>query len=219
MTLDDIKLHLQLSLTADKVDFPDMDEHVHRAVVMGLEEFWGAYSWNFKATEIPFTIDGSTNDYDLPDNFESIKSVREETSASGGHLRFYLKEDFDNMVPKISSTSTGTPAIYTIYRNADAGWKIKLYPNVGASTVIYLDYFVSTPSDATAVPEKFVHGVLAFAAKHAYPFGHIGKLNAQRAAAVELKALIKKDRIDNSRMTVMLTETDDPVREKYVFEI
>lgn len=220
MTLDEMQEVLEASLTADKVDYPNLDTVVAIAVQTGLKEFWGAHSWSFKSTETTMTVDGTTDDYDLPDNFSSIKVVREENSTHGRKLQYRLKEDFDKDIPRIGSMTTGDPVIYTIYYNGDDGlYKIKIFPNVSSSTTLYIDYYRTTPADSASVPDKFAPLILTYAAKNAYPFGHIGKMNAQRAATFELKEMIKKDKIDDSRMTVMQTTADEPVREKYVFEI
>ena len=75
MTDAQLKKHLQALLQASHLDDPEADAHVDRAVEMGISEFWGAYPWTFKAVEDSMTLTASQDQYDLPDDFESIKSI------------------------------------------------------------------------------------------------------------------------------------------------
>ena len=53
----------------------------------------------------------------------------------------------------------------------------------------------------------YISGLMAFIAKHAYPYGHIGRVNAGREAVMELSRLRKIDKLDRSKMTVMFDDT------------
>ena len=215
MTNKNMREHLSAILTADKIDIPDMSEHADRAIAVGIAEFWGAYPWTFRNSDTTLTISSSAEEYNLPSDFDSIVSLREQDSSNGLKLSRKIKEDFDELAPKLSAHATGNPQIYTIYRDSDNKTKIAFFPQPSSSTTYYITYHREAPSALSGIPTKMHGGVLNFAAKHAYPFGSQGRSAAASMALVELGRLIKTDKLGSASITMMNDDTSDQVIRNY----
>ena len=208
MTNSELKTHFTSLLASEGLTFSNVQAHIDRAVKVGIKDFWGAHDWSFRSVDTTLSISSTAESYDLVDNFAGFKSVRERTSASGTDLVYKTKEDFDLLIPRPDSISAGTPDWFTIFRDEEnKKWKIAFYPRPSAAMTIYMDILQTAPTEADTIPDDYVSGLMAFIAKHAYPYGHVGRVNAGREALVELTRLRRIDKLDKSRITVMLDDT------------
>lgn len=190
-------------LATEKIEFADPVQHVDRAINLGLADFWGAHPWSFKQYEYSLTCSGEETD-ELPDEFESFRSVREEERNLGGKPFFVNKEDFDAAIPKVSWHAQGIPQMYTAYKDADKNkWYVKWYPQPEGGEVMYLSLYMDTPDDVSRVPNRFTAALDAHIAKFVYPFGTPGFINARTVAEGELKKAKYRDKLNQSKMTVM----------------
>ena len=196
---------------AEKIDVGSIDDHVDRAISLGLSDFWGDHPWSFKQYEYSLTCSGEETD-ELPDGFESFRIAREEETNLGGKLIYKTKEQFDSLVPRVSWHGTDTPQMYTAYRDANDGkWYMKCWPPPAGGEVVYLSLYLDTPNDVHQVPYRFHSALDACIAKHVYPYGHPGFLGAEAAAGTRLKQARYRDKVNQSKMTVMLDETSQQI--------
>ena len=216
MTLDEIKDHLEAIAKADALPIEDLGEHAKRSALLGLQEVWGAHDWNFRCVDVNFTLTSSADSYDLPDNFDQMRSIREQGSSTGQALAYYIKDDFDALLPKPSAMSTGTPVAYTVFQDGDdSTWKVSFLPKPSGAMTLPMTYLAKAPSDTSNMPTKFHGGVMAFGAKHLYPYSHLGRKQAYGEAKSELADLKRIDQLNVGRVTEMPDETDQGFKAKY----
>lgn len=216
MTNATLKTHFTDLLAAENLTFPNVAQHVDRAVKIGLEDFWGAYDWSFRSADVELAITTTAESYDLADEFAGFRSVREKTSTQGADLIYKTKEDFDMLLPRPDVHAAGTPKWFTVFRDQENDkWKISFHPRPSAAMTIYIDQVLIAPRKVDAIPGDFVSGLMAFIAKHIYPYGHIGRLNAGKEAIVELVRLRQIDKVDKSHITVMFDDTREQSTFRY----
>ena len=206
MTTQDYKDRFVSLIEGRDVVPGDTVKYVENAIKLGLADFWGAHSWTFKHYQYSLVIPSSVTEesFDLPDNFESLRAVREEEGSIGHKLVYFTLEDFTEKVPKLSWHGQGRPQAYTLFMDADKGrWQIKFYPKPAGGETIYISMLMTAPSDCDVVPDKFASCLDAFIAKHVYPYGHPGRQGAAVQAEREYLKAQNKDRLNQSTMTQM----------------
>jgi len=153
---------------AELVDDAALQGFIDRAVSDGLREFWGANMWTFAEKVDTMTTTASTAEYALPLDFDSMISIREQTSSSGRSLEYVPREQFDKLAPRPDQIANGTPTTYTIFNN-DSQSKNKLritfFPVPDAAITLYRWYRI-VPDKIDQVPDKFVGAVKAITWKH-----------------------------------------------------
>ncbi len=213
MTHDEYKKHFKAMLAGARIDIPEPDRHITRAISQGLKEFWGAKNWIFRETERTLTMDSTADQYNLPADFDGFKTIREEGSTRGRDLTYRTKEDFSRMLPKLSSHTTGNPTTFTIFRDADNGkWKIRFYPRPTGGESVIISMILATPTDVTAVPDRFHCGLEPTIGKHVFPYGSLARQDAAAESEREIKKLEANNTMDMSSMTTFRTTTTDQVR-------
>jgi hypothetical protein len=217
MTREEYKRHFVGLLKAVGMTIPTVEKHVNRCIDEGLRDFWGVRPWTFKEREHTLGTTTGSDTYDLPDDFESFRTVREGVTNRGRLLQYMPKEDFDKFVGVASDYSSGTPKIFTIFREQASGvYKIRFYPPLGGGEDIFISMFITTPPDVDAVPDKFQSGLEATIAKYVFPYGSAAQTAALVKADNEVRTLDAQDKIDQSRAThfgdgtqVAFVNTDD----------
>ena len=214
MTFDEIKDHLEAMGKADSLAFPDMTAHVARSARLGLNGFWGAHDWTFRCDSVELSLTSSAESYELPENFDQVRSIREKTTNSGLNLTYYIKNDFDMLLPKPGAVSTGTPAAFTIFRDNNK-WYVSFLPKPSGAITLYLDFTMTPPSGLDPIPEKFHDGVLAWAFKNFFPFSHRSRPQAYVEARTELERLEKIDQLNVGRLTHFPDGTEEALDFQY----
>ena len=209
-------------LEADAIKVPNIAKHVELAIQAGLDEFWGANNWYFKAEECEFAItDIGEESYELPDRFDGVGTVRERASGTGLRLRYFPREEFFRLVPDATAYGTSNVQAFTVYREADDDNKLMIafFPRPSSAQTFYITGYRKPPAKESValVPERFQGGLLAFIAKHVYPFGHKGRLTASALAAQELKRLETQNKLDLSDYVRFGDSSDEPTHKKYDF--
>lgn len=200
MTREEYTDHFVGILNADKgVEIADITKHVLRAIDAGLQMFWAASNWSFKESEYSLSLSATADDYDLPDDFDSFRVVWEEETSYGYKLQHFARERFVEMMPKLSAHSTGTPRMFTIYRDEGAGaWKISFYPRTAGSETIKIAYYLTTTTEPDNIPDKAQSALEACIAFKVYPPGHPSKQGTYAEALDEIHRLERIDRVDQS---------------------
>lgn len=208
-TSDYIKRYSALLAVDESIKLDDVDSYVRTGVELGLSTFWGVLPWSFKTYEYTLTLTAAAESYALPDDTEAVQDVREEETNTGYKLRFLIKEDFDEMVPRLAHHNNNTPQLYTLYYDTDKQkMYIKFWPPAGGSESFYMTILRRTPADCSLVPGKYEGALDAFIAKFVYPHGHPGHASAVATAEMELRKAHVADKQKFSRMTQMGTEDD-----------
>ncbi len=196
-------------VAAMELKVPDALQYTQRAIQSGLQRFWGASKWSFKGGTYKLVISAASDSYDLPDNFDSMITLREETSNKGLKLSFMEKEAFDAFVPKQSAWSSNNPYHYTIFYEENGKRVISVYPRP-SSTTLYLHYLKTTPADVTRVPDKFQGGVESAISMSIFLPGKSSRKVAYNEFREEVKRLEVQDKQDMSKYLKYKTEADIP---------
>ena len=167
MTQEEYVDYFAAILKTESPNFPDPEDHATRAIQAGHDAFWGANNWQFKSAEATLTITSSAESYDLPDDFESLRSLRADETSRGLRLQFLSKPEFDRAFPKQTAYSTGKPQVITVFQdlNDNGRWKASFFPRPdGAMTLPYTYYRVPAPASDLGdnIPSKFKSGMEAF---------------------------------------------------------
>lgn len=215
MTYDEYTLHFADLITATKLEVSDPAAYAARCVVQGIKAFWGANNWYFKERQYDLVITATADDYDLPSNFETVRISREHSSNQGGRIQFKSKEDFDALVPKLETFSSGNPQIMTIYRDlATEKWKIAFFPRPTAMTIkmsLSLEVGKEPEKACEWIPERFHSGLEAFIAYHIFPPGSKARADAYQEARLELERLQTRNRVSDRQMNFMPDGTNETV--------
>lgn len=193
----------------------NVDKYVENAISMGLKQFWGAKPWSFKQRQAILTIGTASDSYDLPADFDSMISIREESSIQGFRIEHVNKEMFDQLVPRQSFPADNNfSLIYTVFTIEDEDAKtnskkvISIHPRP-SSTSIPILYNKTTPDNLSEIPDKFQSGLEAFVAAHIFLPGFDQRIKAYNEARVETNRLEVQDNLDRSDLERHLIETSD----------
>lgn len=197
---------------AAKIELDSVQEYVSDAVNSGRNRFWGANNWTFKQRVATLSLDTSAESYDLPQDFQGMKTLREQNSNSGLRLKYFPREEFDRMVPKLSAFQTGYPQIYTIFGATSGQRKIRFYPQPTAQDLDML-YYCLAPTDTSAIPDSHQSGVKAAIAVDIYLPGMRGFESAYNEFIAEIKRLQIVDKSDMSDYTKYQDDTDRTITE------
>ena len=194
MTRTDIAEYLVYLAKQSGLPDDGLTDHVDRCIDMGLAEFWTARNWSFRTEPYSLSISSESETYDLPSNFDGVRTIREQDSLEGASLKYYTKEAFDNLVAKPTTYGSTYPRIYTIYHDASAqGWKVKFFPVPETGHTMLMDIFVTVPSDVEEIPSGATAALLAIIAKYLYKIGSPERLYATRGAEEEINAAQRND--------------------------
>ena len=210
-TREEYKTYYAGLLAASNIDVGvNKDSYVNGAIDAGIKQFWGANNWTFKEAYDPLVLGSSAESYDVPDDFEGIKSARETTSNRGLRLRYIPKEKYDSILPKLSTITATNPVYWTMYTDGSSKRKkIQFLPQSTAQTIEII-YLRTTPEEPTQIPDKFQSGLMAAIAWHIYP--HTEARLRQQAYddfIKELKRLQVIDKYDMSEYNEMGDDTSD----------
>ena len=211
MTYDQLQQYLADIMEADKLDKATDVDFIKRAISLGMKTFWGRTNWYFKNVEYTLTIpaDNDAETFDLPDIFESLRVMKEETSTAGGKVIFRTKEQFEREMPKLSNHSQGTPRIGTIYKeyNNDK-WKIKFWPQPSGGEEIKISMYITTPTNLAQIPDRFWDILVADCVKHCYPYAHTGRSQAEQIAEYHYRRLLSANKVSMGDQPKIYDETD-----------
>ena len=209
MTEKKILSHFINMLSVGDLAIDDVSAHVKRAITMGIEDLWSSWDWTFKSKEITLSITSQADTHDLPSDFESFKSFREQASLEGRGLAYKIKEQFDREVPKPSAFTGGEPQMFTVfYDNTTRLWKISLFPSPSSLT-LYGTILITPPNDVGSLPKRATAALIPTIAKYALPYGHPGQAAAVQTSEFEIEKLKRLDHADTSMLQVMLDGTGD----------
>lgn len=217
MTTSEYREHFKALLTAQvtyrekvytAVQIDNIDAYVNRAIQAGLQDFWSAWQWPFKSKTYELSITAQSEYYALPDDFDSMISVREKNSNTGLKVFYKSKSEFDLLVPKETVDSAGNPEMYTVYWDGN-NKRISFYPRPTNQT-LYLYYNTTPPASVEKVPEIGQACLESFIAKHVYPHGHPGRRDALIEAENEMKKLQVRAHGQKELPPVMFTDTEMP---------
>lgn len=187
----------------------DVDNFVSHSIDAGLRQFWGMWNWTFKEAEYKLTISEGKDSYDLPSDFEAIKTITEKSTNQGAKLIYMPKEEFDRMIPRQATFQSNTPQAFTIFGNSPTSSrkKISFFPQPTSDT-LYLLYLKTTPTEPDVIPDKFQCGAEAFMTVRMYQHGKQARRDAYIEAREEFKRLVQTDKYDQSNPTKYMDETD-----------
>ena len=164
---------------------------IRRAIEIGLDDFWHAGDWTFKQRRHAFTVSTTTNLYDLPDDFEGMVGVTDETNEGGGELIYLSNEDFKLAFPDPDYSSSSSPQVFTIYENEGVR-RISFYPPPSAGTY-YLEMHTKVPNNVGAIPARATAALVAVIEKYLVPIGSMARQAAEGNAMNELNKLANRD--------------------------
>lgn len=207
---------------APLVDLPDsvdVEEHLQRAIKVGLDDFWRAHDWTFATRNDEISTVASQQEYTLDEDFDSAISLVEKATLPGNRLMFLPREEFEYLVPDGSAHTSSTPSVYTVYYDETARrHKMKLLRIPQAAITLYLWQRNKPPLDASGVPSQFVGGLIAYCWKYIWPTGP-NRRQAIEEAEVELQNCIKRDKSYTARKNfIMLDAADDPRQRGFLWE-
>jgi len=210
MKREEYKNHFESMLVADQsIKITDVAQHVDRAITLGINAFWGAHNWWFRLVEDTLTITEAADAYDLPDDFDSFVTVREQSTTDGRKLQYYPKERFDEMFPKLSAFASGYPQSFTIFKGESSEVaQIAFYPRPTSATVKLL-YNTGSVRNPEIIPSKYQSGVAACIAWHCFPYGHPGRRDAYTEARDEIERLRIVNKVDESNFVKIPDGTTD----------
>jgi hypothetical protein len=185
------------------------DKLLKGAIKAGRSDFWGAYPWAFKEKYSTVTTTESQETVDLPDDLDSIISVREKTTTNGRKLVKYASDEYDRLIPSSGDLNEGTPQMYKIYYDSeDAVWKLAMYPTPSAAITLYLHYH--TMSDNGTIPDKYIAGLTAAVGKYMSPPGSVVRTNAILEFNAEVERLKLTDNVDVEPISRFHDSSDEP---------
>lgn len=210
MTNDDLKDYFKrLAKIYLKQKGSDFEGLIDSALIAGRDEFWGEYPWAFKEKHDIVTTTESTEAVDLPDDFEGLVSVVEQTSTAGLKLMRYATDEYDRLIPYSTSRNEGTPKIYKVYYDKMEGkWRLALYPTPSAAISLYLTYH--TIADNGEIPSKYIGGLTAGIAQYLFIPGSPEWLGARQAFLSQIERLVLMDNPDVGPVTRILDSSDAP---------
>lgn len=135
------------------------DPVVIGACNMAIGAFTSARPWTFCRKDVTLTTDAN-GIITFPEDYEAVISIRERVSSGGGWVQIWSDEKFDWTLPRLDNLTGSYPKACKIYLE-DGTWYGQTAPPV-ASAVVYVTYKTKI-SDITAVPDKYLPGVIACA--------------------------------------------------------
>ena len=200
-----------------KIEVPDDDKYVKNAIKSGFQQFWGAKPWSFKVRTSTLSITSEADTYDLPADFDSMLSLREETSNMGFKLVYMDKEQFDEVIPKQSFYSGNDSLIYTIFNVEDSDIErpkkvLSVHPRP-SSTTLYLTYNRTIPENLEDIPDKFQSGLEACVSSHIFMPGFDQRIKAYNEARAEIRRLEVQDNLDRSDISQHLIEGSRTIKD------
>jgi hypothetical protein len=212
MTRAEYKAHLVNILAADeRVKITDLEDYVDKAITLGLNAFYGAHNWWFRLVEYTLTVTSAADSYNLPLDFDSFVTVREQSTTDGQKLQFYPKELFDEKFPKLSAFTSDYPQAFTVFQGENTDYpQIALMPRPTSATLKIL-YNRGSVNDPDSVPQKYQAGLAAAIAWQALPFGHPGRGIAYQEFRAEVERLRISNKVDESDISQMPDGTSDQV--------
>lgn len=187
----------------------EMGDFVTMAVDNARVELWSAKPWTFRERQYSQVISSEQDAYELPDDFEAIKTSRENESLYGSAITFKSKDEFDNLVPNLSGWTSGIPQLYTVYSGTTNNKKyIQFYPRP-TITPLYLNILVSAPSDVSQFPDKARAALIAVAEKYLFVPGTAQAVHAYGLAEAEIAKLEIEDSLYVESLWRFKDETDE----------
>lgn len=185
-------------------------ELVDDAVGFGLRDFYGAWPWAFKEAHEELTTTASDKTVVLPKTFDGMVSIIEDTSSNGRKLIRMVADEFDRLIPDSEGMSTGTPKYYKVYYDQTTGnWKVDLYPTPSAAITLYLTCH-TLANDNQEIPDKYIGGFVAGAAKYLALPGSADWNMAQAAFNGELDRLRLVDNVVVESVSRVTDSSDQP---------
>lgn len=191
----------------------DVEKYVKNAVRAGVMRFWGASDWSFKQGISSLAITSASDYWNLPSDFDSMLSIREENSQNGMKLIFMSKESFDEYVPKQGIWDSNYPTVATIFNTSTSQKVISLYPRPSALTLPFL-YIRTTPDNVHDVPDKFHSCLEPAIAVSIYPPKYNQRRVVRNEFLSEIKRLEVQDQSDRSRNLNFFLENSNPSQEQ-----
>ena len=220
MTRDDLEKYFFPFVKKDGVTETDNDTNalIRLCITQGINEFWGAWHWTFAEKEATLATVSGTNDYALPDDFDSMLTIRENESISGRSLSYVPRESFDRNAPRPDQMQNGIPSAYTIFNDDsdDVKHRIKFFPVPDGAYTMYLWYRM-TPQDISKIPDKFIAAVKNIIWRHVVSPSSAAYGNVAAAAGRSLADAIKMDRRNTMRKVEFVYSAAEPMR-RYLWE-
>lgn len=201
MTNEELESYLSTEAKLAKVDTADLDNRVKRAVQFGLADFWSAWPWTFKVSEYNHSVTVGEESSELPANFAAIKSIRETNSTYGKKLQFLEKEEFDRVMPKPASETSGNPWYFTVYfSNDDGRHKIQFNPRPEFTGTIPMVIYIKPPSDISDVPDAAVEGIVSTCCKYIPKWGSLDQAAVARQSDRAIERLKITDKVNQGKI-------------------
>lgn len=204
MQRDDLEQDLMYLAKQSGLDQVDLDTHVQFCINRGINDFWNSYGWTWATRDYELEITSEDERYELPSDFQAVRTVRQKASYYGGPVTYLSKEQFDREFPKPTAWIAGYPQVCTVYGDRkDEKQYIKFARVPESSTTIYIDMY-TTAGSVEAVPEGFGSGLILSIEKYLYKVGTNARFQAQQIYDVEVRRLHAVDSQYRGHITSLL---------------
>jgi len=166
------------------------DKVVMYAVNIAISNFGSAKPWSFLRGSDTLTSDAN-GVIELPDDFNGVHSLRQQSSSSGGEIYIWPESMFDSKVPRLDNLSGSYPLVCKIYEEDGVSYG-QLAPPV-ASMSIYLNYHKKLTSVGD-IDDDVLPGLVATVHPLMIRPSDEGYAAAILAKQAEIKDLWKKDK-------------------------
>lgn len=208
MTTQQVKDYLRHLALASGFKASGIDPFLDSCIQIGLNEFWNAKGWSFRASAYTLSITAEQEDYELPGQFAGFRSARQQDSLEGGELTYLRKNDFDVRFPRPTHASSGYPQVFTAWRDRPNGpYKVKFFPVPQTGYSILFEMYTIAPNGAQDVPAGFEGGLMRCIEKYMYKVGTPERAMAIRDATDEINRLEVVDGPFKGAMTQMYDDT------------
>lgn len=193
-------------------DVTDLDALVDTAIDLGLSELWNARSWSWRTKTTSIDTSTSAVSYDLPSDFDGVKSVKEDTSLTGQPMFYLPKEEFDAHFPRPGAYGSDYPSHYTIWYEEDENrWKIAFFPLPSISNIDIV-IFTTAPGAIDNIPGKAQGALLVCMEQYLYPSATTERKRAAEAYGEKLKQLETADSPFKGDIYKIHDDTDTNIR-------
>lgn len=193
MTHADLKKDLLFLAKQNGMNEDGLDDHVDFAIDRGTNLFWCANGWSWSTREYELDVSSETDEYELPDDFRGIRSVRQQETTYGGSVVYLTPEEFDELFPHPAGYTSGVPLYCTIrYDRDDKVTYIKFARPPESGSTIIIDMY-TTKGEVSGVPDGYEGGLIAAIEMFLHKVGSRERLAAKAAFEDEVIRLMPLD--------------------------
>ena len=217
MTDKAFKAYLMFLAKQQGLETSGLDAHVATCADLALGDFWNAKSWSFRTRQYELTLSTEAEEYELPDDFEGFRTVRDKAHPQGRDLTYKTKEAYDHLVPRPTAGPTTYTEMFTVFWDGSSGvkrWKAKFYPIPASGTVIYFDMYTSQPQTVAGIPKKALSGLILAAHRYISKPGTPASQDAWFKYEPEMNRLERADSPFKGHIFRALDDTSEPNAER-----